>query len=296
MGISKKWISILGDTLTGYVSKEEALETFLLFCKDNDYIIDEVFFASEQKLQNDSILKDGDNEYLNTKIFTINENIKIVGIKSDGSTSYFYQDVALIEKLGQDKKIGYLTGTEQISHFKNLNEIYPNIKHVPLGLILIDGKKSSSSLGNVIFIKDIYEELFKIFLDEKLIYNIIAGNILTSEIDSLKNIFSKDITYSNSPGLYISYTMARMINSGIEYSLNKEYFDFEYDFYSLKGFNNLQPKELFNYIIKKCNLINSLYNKYKIKGNSENKKMFQDLSNDLFLAVNELGLNLINKI
>lgn len=46
-------------------------------------------------LKDKSILSDGEGEYTGTEVFNINNN-KIVGIKSDNTTSYFYQDIALI--------------------------------------------------------------------------------------------------------------------------------------------------------------------------------------------------------
>ena len=47
--VSEQYISILGDTLSGDVAKEEALEKFKEYCEKFDYKVDKVFFASEMK-------------------------------------------------------------------------------------------------------------------------------------------------------------------------------------------------------------------------------------------------------
>jgi hypothetical protein len=146
MGLGNKYVAILGDTLDGKVDKEDALKKYNDYCGQFGYHIDDVLFASEQNLSDTSLLTDGDTEYVGTKVFSIGDE-KVVGIKSNGSTSYFYQDVCLCQKLNGSTL--YLTGFEQNNHFNLLNKLYPQVDHIGLGLVLIDGKKMSSSFIKV---------------------------------------------------------------------------------------------------------------------------------------------------
>lgn len=197
LGVCEKVISIYGDTLKG-ISKEESLSKLKEYHKLFKYKPEIEYFASEVEYAGDK-LKDGLDDYEGTKIFEF-EDEKIVGIKSDGSTSYFYQDMALAEKLN-DYTL-YLTGSEQNNHFNLLSKFYPKVKHIGLGLVKIDGKKMLSSEGNVVFAQDFIDQLFDIFKDYNLVYNVIAGFILKNTPENDKNITIKSIDNpKNSPGL-----------------------------------------------------------------------------------------------
>jgi hypothetical protein len=175
LGIGKKFIANLGDTVTGAVSKIDALNSFTELCEKFNYTIDKTFFASELKCQL-AILEDGTGAYLGTKVFDIN-GVKIVGIKSTGETTYFYQDVALAETLNAPTL--YLTGAEQESHFKLLKTLHDTVNHVPLGLVTVSGHKMSSRAKNTLMfseVMDLFEE--NLGSDKALIWNVLAGFIL----------------------------------------------------------------------------------------------------------------------
>ena len=294
MGVGKNFIAILGDTLSGQVDKQDALAKYSQYCNDFGYKVDQLIFASEQKLLND-ILIDGSGEYEGTKVFDINGE-KVVGIKSDGSTSYFNQDVSLAQKLNASTL--YLTGFEQAGHFSLLKGLFPDIEHVGLGLVTVDGKKLSSSEGNVIYAEDIFNQLMlKFDNDKKVVWNVLVGQILKSVPNSIKNIDMKQIeNVKQSAGLYVSYTMARMWSAGIEYVEMDSFEDISLHFKSMKAKCNLQPNILFEELVEHCKKINNLYITHKIKDNEDNKKMFQLLTNDLTLAAKKLGMYKIDKI
>lgn len=172
MNIGENFIAILGDTLSGDVNKDDALSSYDEICKLFDYKVSDKYFASEMKLEGD-FLHDGTGEYLNTKIFEI-DGEKIVGIKSTGKTTYFYQDVSLAEKLNDSTL--YLTGLEQTNHFNMLEKLFPGTNHIGLGLVSLGGKKMSSSEGNVIMLQDLIDSLMYNFNNDiYLVYNVIAG-------------------------------------------------------------------------------------------------------------------------
>lgn len=296
LGVAEEYISILGDTLKGEVSKEEALEKFKEHCKKFDYKVDKIFFASEMKYEGE--LKNGEGEYEGTKIVEAGEE-KIVVIKKDGSTSYFYQDLALASLLNDDTL--YLTGYEQENHFKLLSKVYPHITHVGLGLVKLKSNKMipsangkmSTRLGNVVYLSDFMEELKEEFNgDEKLAYNIFAGYILGGSPKSDKT-FDMNLmkNHKNSPGLYLSYTMARLKSAGVD--LNHSADDFikpEIKYAYIKAKAALNPSVLFQALVELCKEINSLYTTHHISGNEDNKAMFSKLMSDLYVGMKKIGL------
>lgn len=293
LSLGKKFIAILGDTLDGQVDKDDALNSYLKNCSDFGYKVDEIFYASKMELKDKSLLKDGEGEYVGSKVFDLGDE-KLVGIKSSGSTSYFYQDVALASHL--DSSTLYLTGFEQDNHFKSLKKLFPKTNHVGLGLVLLDGKKMSSSEGNIIYMKDLIDNLMELFNgDIKLVYNIIAGQILKSSTHTNKSIDTKLIGNPKlSLGLYLSYTMAHIKSCGVVTQKNTTFYSKELEFYELKSKTSLSPNLLFESLVNHCKKINKMY--HYIKGNDVNIKIFSDLISDLELGMNKLGLFSIDKV
>ena len=295
LGVGKKFIAILGDTLEGSVDPEVALEKYKSYCKQFGYTIDNVVFASEQTLLDESVLKSGDGTYEGTKIFEVGTE-KIVGIKSTGATSYFYQDVALAQNLNGSTL--YLTGFEQNGHFNNLQKLFPNTQHIGLGLVSIDGKKMSSSEGNVIFLEEVFGSLLSKFNnDDKLAWNVLAGHILKYDPTSVKNINMKSIDdVKASFGLYFSYTLAKMKSAGMKPNQIEKFNSNALKFKLLKAKTNLAPNILFEELVELTKKISSLYTKFHIKGNEENQKMYQPLLDDLLLGMKLLGMFSIDKV
>lgn len=293
LGICENTVSIYGDTLKGDISSETALSKLNQYLEDFEFNIDKKYLASEMIYHKPLI--DGTGEYEGTKIFEIGVQ-KIVGIKSDGSTSYFYQDVALAEMLNNTTL--YLTGKEQTSHFELLNMIYPNTQHIGLGLVKLNSKKMSSRKNNVIFMQDIIDELLPLFDNNiHLVYNVFAGMILKSRPNVDKNI-NMDIVKNpkESAGLYISYTMARLNSAGCVLKANNDYTSTELKYSLIKAKTDLKPNILFEALVEHCRYINSLYDTITIKGNEENRLMFQKLLGDLVLGSESLGLFIIDKV
>lgn len=298
LGVAESSVSILGDTLKGDVNKEEALEKFKEYCEKFEYKVDKIYFASEMKYSGK--LKDGEGEYEGTKIVEAGEE-KVVVIKKEGSTSYFYQDMALASLLNDETL--YLTGYEQDNHFKTLKNIFPHVNHIGLGLVKLQTKdgvtgKMSTRLGNVIFMADLIEDLKKEFDgNEKLCYNIFAGYILKNNPGSDK-VFSMDTIKNpkNSPGLYLSYTVARLKSAGVEVECKNDFMKPELIYNFAKSKSTLNQTHLFNALVELCKEINNLYITHQIMGNEENKKMFSLLLTDLVLGMKKLGMFEVDKV
>lgn len=294
LGVCKKAVSIYGDTLEGEVKLEDALLSLNNYLKNFQFIADKSLMASQVKY-NGNLLKNGTGDYEGTKIFEIGKT-KIVGIKSNGQTSYFYQDVSLAELLNAPTL--YLTGKEQISHFEMLKKLFPNTTHIGLGLVKISGLKMSSRIGNVILIDEFIDQVKDSFNNDlQLIYNVFAGYILKSnpEVDKIINL---DIINNpkNSAGLYLSYTMARLSSAGCELKPVDYFISRDLEFAYLKAKYNLKPNILFEALVEHCKDINSLYPNHRIRNNDENRKMFELKLSDLICGCSKLGLFTIIKV
>ena len=278
LGVADKTIAILG----------EALEAFKKYCLNFDYKVDKIFMASDMKFEDD-ILQDGSDEYAGTKCFNINGE-KIVGIKSDGTTSYFYQDVALATMLNSSTL--YLTGNEQNAHFKNLKAIFPMIDHVGLGLLKINRGKMSSRIGNIITASDLLNFMMDMFDgNTKVVYNVFAGYILKSVPKTDKNIDMNLLSNPlNSQGLYLSYTLAKLKSAGVVIETVDNFKSQELQFSMLKSQTLLSPNILFNSLVDLAKKISGLYVTHKIKDNKDNNEMFKILGSDLSFGMKKLGL------
>lgn len=293
LNLGKNFIAVLGDTLEGNVSKKEALEIYFKHCENFNYKINKIFYASELTVQN-HVLKDGKDKYYGSKIFDLGNEI-VVGVKSSGQTSYFYQDVAVAEQI--KGSILYLTGVEQKEHFSNLKKIFPAIHHIGLGLVLLNSKKMSSREGNVLLMQDFIDSLMEEFNDIKLVYNIMAGQMLKSSPEHDKNINTTLISNPKlSLGLYLSYTMAHIKSCDVPIENITNFYSKELQFNELKSKINLAPNFLFDSLVKHAKNINALYQKNHIKGNQENIKIFSELVSDLALGMKKLGMFCIDKV
>ena len=309
MGIALNTISIYGDTMPGEISKEDALVLLGFYMEHFNHFPNKSFYASEMKYKGNLLVLETEDKYAGCHIFPVGDE-KVVGIKSDNSTSYFYQDVCLAEELNQlceqkslSNKTLYLTGAEQENHFRLLKNLFPNIDHIPLGLVKVSGKKMGTRFGNVIYIHHFLSELKEIMFKEEthgqaeferqlqLSYNIFAGFILKATPESDKNVVMDVVgNPKNSPGLYLSYTVARLHSAGMALVCEEKFNDIEIEYAYLKSQHLLKPNILFEAITELSNKINALYVDYHIAGNEENQKMFAILLSDLLLGMKKLGL------
>lgn len=294
LGIGEEFIAILGDTLSTPEQTEDHLTHYKGYCDTFGYDVSKIFMASQVKCD-ESILVDGEGDYEGTKVFDLGDE-KIVGKKGNGKTTYFYQDVALAEEL--EESTLYMTGNEQDNHFNSVKKIHPHVNHVGLGLVQTKEGKMSSSLGNVVLLGDVIKLLSEMFDgDLKLVYNVLAGQILKSvpktnkmiDLDTIKNP-------KTSMGLYISYTMASLKSAGVPVIKTDEFHSqaLQYDY--IKSVNTMSPSYLFGGLVNICKKVNGLYQTHYIQDNEDNKKMFSVLLSDIELASKKLGLFSVQKV
>ena len=134
----------------------------------------------------------------------------VVVRRSDGSTTYACHDLAFAKLVAPTH---YLTGSEQREHFENLGL---GNRHLPMGLVLDPetGKKMKSRDGTALSANDAIQLIIG-RLDttpepKKLAWNVLAWNFL--HVGRSKNVkFNiEGWTTPDSPGLYVSYTYARL--------------------------------------------------------------------------------------
>lgn len=293
MGIGEIYIAHLGDTLDGEIPKMEALKAYMELCLKYGYKVDRVFFASD--MVTGSWLEDGEGDYAGCKVFDLGDQ-RIVGVKSDGSTSYFLQDVALAERL--NKKTLYMTGAEQSGHFKALQYFFPDIKHLPLGLVTLDGEKMSSRKGNVIWLTEVFDIMKETFGDnENLIWNVVCGYILKSNPSSDKDIAVKDLqNVKSSFGLYLSYTLAKLSKAGLLFFKNEKFHSQKMEFAYLKAKFLLEPNILLKELVNTAKELSGLYEKYKIKDCPENHDFFIPMAEDLLTGMLLIGMKDVYKV
>ncbi len=292
MGIAETTVALLGDTEDGAVGFEEANTKYLDTCNKFGYVIDGVHLASKMPVPDG--LVPGDGDYAGTQVVQIDDKL-VVAVKSSGKTTYFAQDMSFASMLDSDTL--YLTGYEQASHFKSLSVLYPHVSHIGLGLVKLHSGKMSTRLGNVVYMQDLMDELYEKFGDLAICYNVFAGTILKSHPTTDK-VFSTDTMANpkNSPGLYISYTMARLKSAGVV-PVGGEFFQkasMKYGY--AKSTSQLTTLPLFDAVVELCEEINALYIDHKIVGNADNTMMFGRLLSDLKLGMKKLGLLEVERV
>ncbi|WP_079526042.1 arginine--tRNA ligase [Solibacillus isronensis] len=172
--------------------------------------------------------------------------------KQDGATLYATRDLAAAfyrQKHYEPSKVFYVVGNEQTLHFKQVFQViskmgYPwseNLKHVPFGMMLKDGKKMSTRKGRVILLKDVLKEAVETAtrnIEEKnptlnnkqtVAEQVGIGAVIFND---LKNFRLNDIEFSlpqmlnfeGETGPYVQYTHARIhsILQKAKFKANKE--------------------------------------------------------------------------
>lgn len=139
-------------------------------------------------------------------------NGQVITIRSDGRPTYSFSDLAFSKIVAPTH---YITGAEQKEHFANLGL---GEKHLPMGLVLgKDGKKMKSRTGDGVLAKEILQEIKDRFDPtpdpERLAWNVVAWNFLHVSRTQNVKYNPEDWTRPDSPGMYITYTYARILSA-----------------------------------------------------------------------------------
>lgn len=200
----------------------------------------EAFYNDKMDVVIDTLTKKNVlKESRGAKVVEVGDNMPpCIVLKSNGSTIYATRDLAAIiyrAKIYDFEKAIYVTGSEQILHFKQVFEVakylveekyQKGLVHVPYGLVRLKTGKMSSREGTVIYIKDLINDAInkskEILINknkevediELLSKQIGVGALVFNYLKSnkLKDIlFDLDETlrFDGETGPYIQYTYVR---------------------------------------------------------------------------------------
>jgi len=136
-------------------------------------------------------------------------NGEVIVERWDGRPTYAFADIAFAKTVAPTH---YITGAEQKEHFQSLGL---SDKHLPMGLVLgADGKKMKSRTGDGVTAKEILEEIKSQFdptpHPDRLAWNVVAWNFLHVSRGQNVKFNAKEWTKPDAPGMYITYTYARL--------------------------------------------------------------------------------------
>ena len=207
-----RFVALLGKSI-GYTDGAfEALQNWFDFTDYHpDITMDEMMaFVDEQ--ENLIPKENGTGEYEGCKIWNGPKG-PIVVRRSNGSATYALHDLVFANKVGPKY---YITGEEQKEHFASLNLAD---KHLAMGLVLDANtkKKMKSRDGTAISATEVFsmvmDKLKETPCPKELAWNVLTWNFL--HVSRSQNvIFDPDKwTLPDSPGMYISYTYARIYSA-----------------------------------------------------------------------------------
>lgn len=205
--------------------------------------------------------------------------------KSDGSPTYAAHDLAFAQLVGPDY---YLTGNEQKSHFEALGL---GDKHLALGLVLgPDGKKMRSTIklegeeANATTADELFQTMLECLKETpfptKLAWNILAFQFNSSTVQSNTKFNPQEWAKPEAPGMYVSYTYARIANAlkgaGPIPAAPTPDIDQDdaqllgvasyYTFAQAKAKAGPQPNVLANFALQLSKKLSNLYKKKQIQG------------------------------
>lgn len=178
--------------------------------------------------------------------------------KSDGATLYVTRDLAAA--IDRFKKFDfayslYVVGHEQSLHFEQLKKVLgkmghkwaEDIKHIPFGMILKDGKKMSTRKGKVVLLEEVLQEAIDLAVKnieeknpslqnkEQVAKDVGVGAVIFHDLKNyrLNNIeFSLEemLKFEGETGPYLQYTHARACSilrkgNGVDVEYNKDVLD-----------------------------------------------------------------------
>ena len=211
----------------------------ILGCKFDSYN-GEAFFSKRADevikiLEEKNVLKDSQG----AKVVNVGDDIPpCIILKSNGSTIYATRDLASILYRARNydfKKAIYITGSEQILHFKQIFEVAKylvdekyssGLVHIFYGMIRLKTGKMSTREGNVIYVNDLINEAIskakKIIisknpnisdLDEvakKIGVGALIFNYLkTSKVKDIVFDLDETLRFDGETGPYVQYTYVR---------------------------------------------------------------------------------------
>jgi arginyl-tRNA synthetase len=314
---NSKMVGLLGASLGILDGVEEELYDLLKFVGYEVNYIKDIDLDVPNIVGN--ITTEGKGDKTGCKVFGEKE---VVIIRSNSKPTYAGYELAF-SLLSKESIDYYITGWEQADHFEFLGL---KDKHLPIGLVLgLDGKKIKSRSGDslklfealTIVENSLYEDGSK---DESINYKELAWNIccfnllLTSRAKNIQFVPEQQFKIT-SPGLYCSYTFARLSSilqrgkpNTTDLSPNKpvpfQKEDIPYVaqigylvWARTRASELLDPAPLANQVLKTCRFINKCLEQEKIIGNRPSLYHAIALLNDFLLdSMVRLGMFPLDRV
>lgn len=253
--------------------KPGALEAYKQWCEFAEYQPGQ--FLDIELPPPNIILTDGVGEYVGCKMFG-----DVVVFRSNGTPTYAAHDLSFKEIVSPDF---YLTGAEQHPHFVSLGL---GDRHIPMGLVLgKDSKKMKSTLklegqmANVMMAQELVEEIMKHLKPTihpmDLIWNVLAWQFNSASVGTDTVLDVETWCNITSPGIYITYTNARinkalkeacgeagqMTQEDVELCGMASYFFY----YWQRAIEDKEPCHVAQFALKLAKKLSEIYGKKSIK-------------------------------
>ena len=222
------------------VSFKEYEKTYKLLGIDFDSYLGESFYtdkmpAQVEKLRNMGLLKIDDGASI-VDLEKWNMPPCLI-LKSDGTTLYPTRDIAAaVYRKGEYKfdKAIYVTSAQQSLHFAQWFKVvelmgydwYGELVHVPYGTVSINGSKLATRTGNVILLRDLFDEAIKRVyeitrekhpdeaecreISEKVgVGAVIFYYLYNNRIRDINFVMEEALSFDGNTGPYAQYTYAR---------------------------------------------------------------------------------------
>ncbi|MFD1416915.1 arginine--tRNA ligase [Oceanobacillus jeddahense] len=252
------------------------------------------------------------------ELLTLSEGAEVVDLadanmppclikKKDGATLYATRDLAAAiyrSKTYHFEKSFYIVGQEQRLHFEQLFLVLQKmgydwaaeLKHVPFGFILKDGKKMSTRKGKVVLLEDVIKEAIDLAYKnieaknpalenkEDVAKMVGVGAIIFHDVknerqNNIEFNLETMLKFEGSTGLYVQYTHARacsilrkapsensLPDTGLADSHSWEIVKTLMDFPKIieKSFHQAEPSVIAKYVLKLSQEFNKYYSHVKV--------------------------------
>ena len=309
-----KPVAMLGVTIG---EKEGAYTAFNNWCHISGYQ-PFILFDRDMKPPTGYTLTPGTGEYEGCKMFN-----GVVIYRSEGRPTYAAHDLSFVEFCAPDL---YLTGYEQHEHFKSLGL---GDQHKPMGLVLgkdykkMRSREKEGAEANLVAAEELFEEVSKVIkpsenavVSPQLAWNVLAWQFNSAAVGKNTILDIENWCNVTSPGIYISYTYARIRKAlgprlfGIEGGKNLIPFvkftledaqlagyASQYQFYWQKAIKENEPVHIAQFTLRLAKKLSEIYGRVHIR-EAEKGFLFalQYALNILGFCMNLLSMKVMDEI
>lgn len=303
------FVAMLGESLGVLPEAKKELNEWFEFLDYHPTIYTDKLMVATNQVYNLVEIQNGEDCYEGAKVWQ-GPIGPVVVYRSTGGSTYALHDLVFAKVVKPDY---YITGEEQKSHFESLGL---EEKHLPMGLVLDaeTGKKLKSRDGNALSAKDAMNMVIEKLQDtphpKELAWNVLAWNF--AHVSRTQNVSFDPVkwTQPDAPGMYISYTYARLVSALKKTTLtdwskhNLKRIDIDLlgmgqylEHWVNHSVKTMDFAGLANYVHEFARFIANAYHKESIKdGRPEFKFAMENAKNKLAKAMGCLGMFVLEEV